>query len=122
MKLSDLVILLAMLAIFLPLYAQSFSLIRKMDTRIEALRSQNASLSFISTSFYETCERKVSGQGKGYKSLDEWKNNCRLLWSLDSIEVEEILVNDDLKNIEKLLCGKWSGPSGHGEAYYRMKM
>lgn len=108
MKLSDVIILSVIISIFSPLFARSISLIRKMDFCIEDLQAQQTSITFISESFYETCQE----EGRGFDSLEEWKISCKLLWSLESIEVKEE---------KNLLSGKWSGPSGKGEVYYRKK-
>ena len=67
MRFTDVIVLFVILGVFSPVFASEITALRKMDCRIEQLREENDSLSFISESFYKTCE------GRGFSSLEEWK-------------------------------------------------
>ena len=109
MKFSDVIIVSVILCVFSTVSGGAYSSIKKMDCRIEELRHRTTALSFISESFYKTCE------GKGFSSLDEWKTVCRSLWQLDSIEW------DYLSADRKVIYGVWAGSSCEGKVYCRSK-
>ena len=113
MRFSDVIILSLILGIFSSLFAGEISALRKMDFRIEELREKNDSLSFISESFYKTCE------GRGFSSLEEWKTACKKLWQLETIEWECVMQGD--VHEELLLCGTWQGCDGVKKVYYRRR-
>ena len=113
MKLGDLIVLSIILGLFSTLFAEQISSLRKMDLLIEQLRNENDSLSFISESFYSTCD------GCGFVSLEEWEKVCCSLWHLESIEWN--FVTGKGGPDEKLICGIWMGPDGEKKVYYRMK-
>ena len=79
--------------------------VKKADLK----KHKNDSLSFISESFYHTCE------GKGFSSLDEWKKVCSALWQLESIDWNYS------SSDKKLICGIWNGPGGKYCAFYMEK-
>lgn len=117
MRLSDVIVLSVILSIFSTVYAGEISVLKKMDNRIEELREKTDSLSFISESFYKTCE------GRGFSSLEEWKTVCQRLWQLESIEWKYVMPVDIRGdgNVSQLLCGSWRGCDGVKEIYCRIR-
>lgn len=112
MKLLDVVVFSVILCLFSSICCDFLSTVKRMDDRIEELHRQNACLTFVSESFYLTCE----GDGtRGFSSLEEWKRSCGALWHLQSIEWK-LDVQDS-----HLICGLWTGPDGEGKVYYRWK-
>ena len=106
MRFTELVCLSVILTVLASSLSGLFIQFFKMDRQVELLRKKSDSLIFISQSFYNTC------RGKGFSSLDEWKQDCSLLWNLESIEWEYVGgVNSGLYR------GKWKGPYGNGEVY-----
>lgn len=117
MRLSDVIVLSVILSIFSTVYAGEISVLKKMDNRIEELREKTDSLSFISESFYKTCE------GRGFSSLEEWKTVCQRLWQLESIEWKYVMPVDIRcdGNVSQLLRGSWCGCDGVKEIYCRIR-
>ena len=106
MKLTDLICLSVILAVFSSFVAGFFSQCIKLDKQVEVLRRKSESMKFISESFYNSCK------GKGFSSLDEWKAVCGTLWNLENIEWEKYGGEES-----GLYRGKWIGPYGSGEVY-----
>ena len=117
MRFTDVIIFLVTLGVFSPVFAGEISALRKMDCRIEELREENDSLSFISESFYKTCE------GRGFSSLEEWETVCKKLWQLESIEWEYVRSLDtrNEENDTQLLCGTWYRCEGVKKIYCRKR-
>ena len=113
MRFTDVIVLFVILGVFSPVFAGEITALRKMDCRIEQLREENDSLSFISESFYKTCE------GRGFSSLEEWKKVCKRLWQLESIDWE--YVSYGMADERQLICGTWSGCDGVKKIYYRRR-
>ena len=113
MRLFDVIVLSLIFCIFSALLTDSISSLRKMDCRIEQLRSENDSLKFISETFCMTCE------GRGFASFEDWKAACGALWNLETIEWKLVQTNSHDEKNGKLMCGLWSGPCGEGQVYYR---
>ena len=78
----------------------------KIDKKADELRKKTDSLIFVSESFYNTCH------GKGYASLEEWKESCRELWELEDIEWEVVENNKTC-----VYCGKWKISNETVEVY-----
>ena len=112
MKFADVIVLSVILAVFSTVFTNEISALRKLDLLIEQLRTENDSLSFISESFYSTCE------GHGFSSLEEWKKVCSSLYPLEAIEWEVFSLGGNAG--ENLICGSWSGTAGEKRVYYRM--
>ncbi len=113
MRFTDVIVLFVILGVFSPVFAGEITALRKMDCRIEQLREENDSLSFISESFYKTCE------GRGFSSLEEWKKVCKRLWQLESIDWE--YVSYGMADEGQLICGRWSGSDGVKKIYCRRR-
>ena len=106
MRLLNIIVLSVVLCVFSVFVKDACVSLNKLNCRIEELRVQNDSLSFISESFYCTCE------GKGFTSLDEWKTVCSALWNLESINW------NDVSSDKKMIYGMWSGSGGDYYALY----
>ena len=112
MRFADLIVLSLILGLFSTVFAEEISSLRKMDLRIEQLQTENDCLTFISESFYSTC------QGRGFASLEEWKKVCGSLWKLESIDWK--LVPGKAWPDEKLICGSWIRNGSEKKVYYRI--
>ena len=107
MKFSDVIAFSLVLAIFCSVFSAQLGCIKRLDTEIEKKLMQRDSLAFISKSFCGVCK------GKGFTDFEEWKNVCRVMWKLESIEFEY-----SEESMKRLYVGKWNGPYGKGEVYY----
>lgn len=74
------------------------------EKKINAVKTKTEMNVFISESFRQSCV------GKGFGSPDKWKENCRVLFNLDSIEWE-------LTSGDCMYMGTWEGEYGIEEAY-----
>jgi len=106
MRITDLICLSVILAVFSSVFTGVYSQLLKMDKQIEEVRKKSDSMTFISQSFYSSCK------GKGFSSLDEWKTVCAEMWALESIDWE--CVGGEKSGLYK---GVWNGPYGSGEVY-----
>ena len=113
MKLVDVIVVSVIIVLFSTVFAEEISTLRELDLLIEQLQTENDSLSFISESFYSTCE------GRGFSSLTEWKKVCKSLWQLESIEWK--IVPAEGGPDEKLICGFWLWAGGEKTVYYKIK-
>ena len=108
MKFTDVIVLAVVMVIFFSVFSAQLGSIRCLDAEIEKKLMQRDSTIFISKSFCGMLEEK------GFSDFEEWKKVCRAMWKLENIEYEY-----SEKSGVKLCRGKWSGPYGNGEVYYR---
>lgn len=109
MRYIELVCLSLIFAIFSALFRSQLFQLSGIDSSLSKMKKKTDSLTFISTSFRNTC------QGKGFSSLDEWKSVCADMWNLETIEWTYVGNSENAE--DGFFCGKWEGPSGSGEVY-----
>ncbi len=113
------VYLFASLAVMLLLSAGLNYGIKSLETisaKKNLVRKEFESGRFISESFANACK------GRGFGTLVQWQKTCRAMWDLDYIGWSKA---DSFMNVEnpengQLLYGRWIGPYGNGEIYYRV--
>ncbi len=102
--------------------------LEKISAKKNLVRKEFESGRFISESFANACkgQNTFNGQntckGRGFESLVQWQKTCKAMWDLDYIGWSKADSFMNVENPEKgqLLYGRWIGPYGNGEIYYRV--
>lgn len=90
--------------------------IYKLNKVADQYNKKNSANHFITESFRITCN------GKGFDSLNEWQCTCREMWKLDYIgwaDASEFMEVDYSLSDKLLMYGKWKGNLAEGEVYSR---
>ena len=106
MRFTDLICISVILALYSSIFTGLFSQISRVDRELSEIRNKTESMIFISESFLNQCN------GKGFSSFDEWKEVCRDMWELESIDLQHFGNEEN----EFYIC-HWNGPYGSGEVY-----
>ena len=106
MRFVELICFSLILAVFSSLCSSFIFQLGRLDHQLEKIKAERDSLVFISQSFSN------AGKGKGFASLDEWKQVCSAMWKLEKIEWSNCGEGEG-----GLIHGSWSGPYGSGEVY-----
>lgn len=87
--------------------------VRTYESKVQEYFLSYSAQKFISQSFKNTCS------GRGFSNLEEWKNVCNALFTLEEISYEAV------SGQNKLMHAKWSGCKKYekcrGEVYYKVE-